>query len=87
MPKSSPLAVEKDEITGKRFGRSPGMVYNVTTETGNLFANKVLVHNSGGLGTPPHLRIEAGAIHKANGGVLYIDEVSTLKPRSQQELE
>jgi len=41
---------------------------------------------SGGLGTPAHERIMAGAIHKANGGVLFIDEIATLKPKSQQEL-
>ncbi len=43
-------------------------------------------YQSGGLGTPPHLRVEAGMIHKANKGVLYIDEVATLSPKSQQEL-
>lgn len=41
---------------------------------------------SGGLGTPPHLRIQAGAIHKANKGVLFIDEIASLSPKSQQEL-
>jgi Lon-like ATP-dependent protease len=41
---------------------------------------------SGGLGTPAHLRVEAGAIHKANKGVLFIDEVSSLNFKSQQEL-
>jgi Lon-like ATP-dependent protease len=41
---------------------------------------------SGGLGTPAHLRVEPGMIHKANKGVLFIDEVSTLSPKSQQEL-
>jgi len=41
---------------------------------------------SGGLGTPPHERVECGMIHKANKGVLFIDEVGTLKPKSQQEL-
>lgn len=41
---------------------------------------------SGGLGTPAHLRVEAGAIHRANFGVLFIDEIATLSPRSQQEL-
>lgn len=41
---------------------------------------------SGGLGTPAHLRVQAGAIHRANGGVLFIDETSTLDPHSQQEL-
>jgi Lon-like ATP-dependent protease len=41
---------------------------------------------SGGLGTPAHLRVEAGAIHRANKGVLFIDEIASLKIRSQQEL-
>lgn len=41
---------------------------------------------SGGLGTPAHLRVEAGAIHRSNKGVLFLDEVSSLGPRSQQEL-
>ncbi|MDE1768375.1 MAG: ATP-dependent protease LonB [Candidatus Micrarchaeota archaeon] len=41
---------------------------------------------SGGLGTPAHLRVESGLIHKANKGVLFIDEVADLEPKSQQEL-
>lgn len=40
---------------------------------------------SGGLGTPAHLRVVAGLIHKAHKGVLYIDEVGTLG-KSQQDL-
>ncbi len=41
---------------------------------------------SGGLGTPPHLRVESGMIHKANEGILFIDEIATLTEKSQQEL-
>ncbi len=41
---------------------------------------------SGGLGTPAHERVVAGMIHKANLGVLFIDEVATLHPATQQEL-
>ena len=41
---------------------------------------------SGGLGTPAHDRIVAGMIHKAHMGVLFIDEIATLEPATQQEL-
>ncbi len=41
---------------------------------------------SGGLGTPANQRVQAGAIHKANEGVLFIDEIATLEAHSQQEL-
>jgi len=41
---------------------------------------------SGGLGTPAHERVVAGMIHKAHMGVLFIDEISTLQPATQQEL-
>ena len=41
---------------------------------------------SGGLGTPPNERVVAGMIHKAHMGVLFIDEVATLHPTTQQEL-
>ncbi|MFB6072289.1 MAG: ATP-dependent protease LonB [Halobacterium sp.] len=41
---------------------------------------------SGGMETPSHDRVEAGAIHKANKGVLFIDEINTLDIRSQQKL-
>ncbi len=41
---------------------------------------------AGGLETPPHLRVEAGAIHRAHKGVLYIDEINTLSLPSQQHL-
>ena len=41
---------------------------------------------SGGLGTPAHERVVAGMIQKANKGVLFIDEIATLQPHTQQEL-
>ena len=41
---------------------------------------------SGGLETPSHERVECGSIHKAHKGVLFIDEVNTLRPESQQSL-
>lgn len=41
---------------------------------------------SGGLGTPAHERLIPGMVHRASGGVLFIDEISTLSLHSQQEL-
>ena len=41
---------------------------------------------SGGLGTPAHERLIPGFVHRASGGVLYIDEIANLTKKSQQEL-
>jgi Lon-like ATP-dependent protease len=41
---------------------------------------------SGGMETPSHDRVEPGAIHRANKGVLFVDEINTLDIRSQQKL-
>ncbi len=41
---------------------------------------------TGGLGTPAHERVSAGAIHKAHKGILFIDEIGTLRPEMQVEL-
>ncbi len=76
--------LEKVSSISKR--QFKGHVYNVTTETGNLFVEDILVHNSGGLGTPAHLRVEPGMIHRSSGGVLFLDEIATLSPKAQQEL-
>ena len=67
------LKAKEAEVSSVKRRPFQGHVYNVTTETGNLFVEDILVHNSGGLGTPPHLRVEPGMIHRANGGVLFIE--------------
>ncbi len=43
-------------------------------------------YQSGGLETPAHDRVEAGAIHRAHKGVLFIDEINTLRAEAQQNL-
>jgi ATP-dependent Lon protease len=43
-------------------------------------------YQSGGVETPPHHLVEAGAIHRAHGGVLYIDEVALLGLDAQHHL-
>jgi len=85
---SKELIEKKVKLVKPTITKRPhkGYVYNVTTETGNLFVEDILVHNSGGLGTPAHLRVEPGLIHRSSGGVLFIDEIATLTHKSQQEL-
>jgi lon-related putative ATP-dependent protease len=62
-----------DEVVRIEKRNYEGSVYDLTTLTGNFFANGMLTHN-------------CGAIHRANKGVLFIDEVSALSPKAQQEL-
>jgi len=41
---------------------------------------------SGGLGTPAHLRVIPGLIHKTSKGVLFIDEIGTMDIKVQHDL-
>jgi len=68
-------------------GDSPPFVDATAAHSGALLGD--VRHDpfqAGGLETPAHLRVEAGAIHKAHKGVLYIDEINTLSLPSQQHL-
>ncbi len=62
--------------------------YDVTGAHAGALLGDVLhdPFQSGGLGTPANQRVVAGMIHKAHLGVLFIDEIATLHPRTQQEL-
>lgn len=75
------LLVDNSERTEAPFIDATG------AHTGALLGD--VLHDplqSGGLGTPPYERLIAGMIHRANGGVLFIDEIASLSHRSQQEL-
>jgi Lon-like ATP-dependent protease len=80
------------EITPKlivdNFGRKTAPFFDATGAHAGALLGDVLhdPFQSGGLGTPANQRVVAGMIHKANLGVLFIDEIATLHPRTQQEL-
>src|SRR3989338_4975450 len=80
------MNLEKNKILKVEEILYSGKVYNLTTSSGNIIVNDVLCKNSGRLGTPAHERVVAGMIHKANMGVLFIDEIAILKQSTQQEL-
>ncbi len=74
-------------LVGHDPGEMPPFVDATGTHAGALLGD--VRHDpfqSGGLETPSHDRLEAGDIHKANKGVLYIDEINLLKMESQQAL-
>ncbi|MBI4399564.1 ATP-dependent protease LonB [Candidatus Micrarchaeota archaeon] len=80
-------SVEPKLIVDNTGKNSAPFVDATGAKAGSLFGDcKHDPLQSGGLGTPPHLRIESGMIHKSNKGVLFLDEVSTLTPKSQQDL-
>lgn len=70
------------------FGKKQASFFDATGAHAGALLGDVLhdPFQSGGLGTPPNQRVVAGMIHKAHLGVLFIDEIATLEPRTQQEL-
>jgi len=70
------------------FGQKNAPFYDATGAHAGALLGDVL-HDplqSGGLGTPANERVIAGMIHKANMGVLFVDEIATLQSHTQQEL-
>ena len=85
MPKENAL-VPKLIVSNKPDGCAP-FVDATGSHAGALLGD--VRHDpfqSGGLETPAHDRVEAGAIHRAHNGVLFIDEMNTLELSSQQSL-
>ncbi len=70
------------------FGQETAPFYDGTGAHAGALLGDILhdPYQSGGLGTPPHERVVGGLIHKANNGVLFIDEIGTLHKVTQQEL-
>ena len=70
------------------FGKEQAPFFDATGAHAGALLGDVLhdPFQSGGLGTPAHERVVAGMIHKAHMGVLFIDEIATLAPNTQQEL-
>ena len=70
------------------FGKKQVPFFDATGAHAGALLGDVLhdPFQSGGLGTPPHERVVTGMIHKAHMGVLFVDEIATLQPQTQQEL-
>jgi Lon-like ATP-dependent protease len=89
----NPVGVRNDTayvpklLVGHDASDMPPFVDATGTHSGALLGDvRHDPYQSGGLETPSHQRLEAGDIHRANKGVLYIDEINTLRPESQQAL-
>ncbi|MCL2148136.1 MAG: ATP-dependent protease LonB [Methanomassiliicoccaceae archaeon] len=86
MPKTENATVPK-LLVGHTPDDTPPFIDATGAHAGSLLGD--VRHDpfqSGGLETPSHDRLESGAIHKANKGVLYIDEINLLRIESQQAL-
>jgi Lon-like ATP-dependent protease len=84
-PKES---VNVPKLLVSNFGRSIAPYMDATGAHSGALLGDVRhdPYQSGGLETPAHERVEAGVIHKAHKGVLFIDEINTLHIESQQNL-
>ncbi|MEM0230632.1 MAG: ATP-dependent protease LonB [Candidatus Woesearchaeota archaeon] len=80
--------VTPPKVIVDNYGRKHAPFYDATGAHAGALLGDVLhdPFQSGGLGTPAHERVVAGMIHKAHMGVLFIDEIATLEPATQQEL-
>lgn len=80
--------VKAPRIIVENFKKKQAPFFDATGAHAGALLGDVLhdPFQSGGLGTPAHERVVAGMIHKANKGVLFVDEVAILDRTTQQEL-
>ncbi|MBT4540456.1 ATP-dependent protease LonB [Candidatus Woesearchaeota archaeon] len=78
----------KPKLVVDNFNKSKVPFFDATGAHAGALLGDVLhdPFQSGGLGTPSNERVVAGMIHKAHLGVLFVDEIATLQPHTQQEL-
>lgn len=81
-------SAQPPKVIVDNFGKKQAPFFDATGSHAGALLGDVLhdPFQSGGLGTPAHERVVAGMIHKAHMGVLFIDEIATLAPNTQQEL-
>ncbi len=88
LTKKSGKNISPPKLIVDNYGKKEGPFLDATGAHAGALLGDVLhdPFQSGGLGTPAHERVVAGMIHKAHLGVLFIDEIATLDPATQQEL-
>ncbi|MDH5655864.1 MAG: sigma 54-interacting transcriptional regulator, partial [Spirochaetia bacterium] len=84
--RNSEMGIPKILVNREPSGKTPFIDATGSGEGALLGDVRHDPYQSGGMETPPHQLLEAGAIHHADGGVLYIDEISMLSRDSQQSL-
>ncbi len=88
MGRRTEARVSAPKVIVDNFGKDHAPFHDATGAHAGALLGDVLhdPFQTGGLGTPAHERVVAGMIHKAHMGVLFIDEIATLNPMTQQEL-
>ncbi len=77
------LKIIPNLLIGNQLGKTPFIDASGSAKNILLGDVKHDPYQSGGLETPPNHLLIPGLIHKANGGVLFIDEIGTLDAETQ----